>query len=139
MGNPSIDFRVLIAAGAVTAALGVVVMVGWHGGAMALVQVHPAFVPMQYNTALGFVLAGAACVLLGARRGQVAAIAGAVTTALGLLTLAQYVFGADLGIDRLFVEPYITVEASQPGRMAPNTALGFVLPGARRGRRVRAR
>ncbi len=41
-----------------TLLLGVVVIFGWHAGNRTLVQVLPQFVPMQYNTALGFVLCG---------------------------------------------------------------------------------
>ncbi len=36
----------------------------------------------------------------------------------------------NLGIDQLLMEHYITAETSHPGRMAPNTALSFVLGGA---------
>lgn len=31
---------------------------GWYTHTVALIQVSPAFVPMQYNTALGFLLSG---------------------------------------------------------------------------------
>ena len=47
-------------AGGHTVILGLMVIVGWHIGNRTLVQVLPDFVPMQYNTALGFVLSGAA-------------------------------------------------------------------------------
>jgi hypothetical protein len=45
-------------------ALGAVVLLGWYLHEPALIQVNPAFVPMQYNTALGFALAGLALLLL---------------------------------------------------------------------------
>ena len=38
--------------------LGLLVLVGWYTRNAALIQVNPAFVPMQYNTALGFALSG---------------------------------------------------------------------------------
>ena len=38
--------------------LGVTVLTGWYIHSVALVQVLPGFVPMQYNTALGFLLMG---------------------------------------------------------------------------------
>ena len=41
-----------------TVGLGVVVLAGWHLGLRSLVQVFPGLVPMQYNTALGFLLLG---------------------------------------------------------------------------------
>ena len=40
------------------------VIIGWYTGSRTLIQVLPQFVPMQYNTALGFVFSGAALLLL---------------------------------------------------------------------------
>ena len=40
------------------ALLGAVVLLGWYTRNEALIQINPAFVPMQYNTALGFLLSG---------------------------------------------------------------------------------
>ena len=42
--------------GFLSLALGAIVLVGWYLHEPALIQVNPAFVPMQYNTALGFAL-----------------------------------------------------------------------------------
>ena len=109
--------------------LGLVVLIGWYTHNVTLVQVLPAFVPMQYNTALGFLLCGLGLALYVLGKPGVAMVCGGVATALGALTLVEYVFGADLGIDQLLMEHYITVETSHPGRMAPNTALCFALVG----------
>ena len=49
--------------GALSLLLGAVVLLGWYLHEPALIQVNPAFVPMQYNTALGFAVGGLA--LLG--------------------------------------------------------------------------
>ncbi len=117
------------AAGLMTFLLGVVVIGGWHVGNRTLVQVMPTFVPMQYNTALGFVLSSAALLLLLIERGRAASLAGGLAFLVGALTLVQYVFGVDLGIDELFMKHDITVKTSNPGRMAPNTAVCFALVG----------
>ena len=45
--------------GMATLVLGLAVMIGWHLKLPLVIQIHPSFVPMQYNTALGFLLAGA--------------------------------------------------------------------------------
>lgn len=50
-------------AGGLTLLLGLVVIFGWYTGNETLVQVLPEFVPMQYNTALGFVFCGAGLLL----------------------------------------------------------------------------
>ncbi|MBW2269803.1 MAG: hypothetical protein JRH16_14620, partial [Deltaproteobacteria bacterium] len=112
-----------------TLLLGLVVIGGWHTGNRTLVQVMPSFVPMQYNTALGFVLSGAALLLLVFERRRAASVAGGLAFLVGGLTLLQYAFGVDLQIDEFFMKHDITVKTSNPGRMAPNTAVCFTLVG----------
>jgi two-component system, sensor histidine kinase and response regulator len=104
-------------------------LAGWYLRNETLIQVSPSFVPMQYNTALGFFLAGLGVLLgvLAYRRGALGF--GILVLLVGGLTLVQYIFGAELGIDQLFMEHYITTATSHPGRMAPNTALCFSLTG----------
>ena len=108
--------------------LGMVVIVGWHTNSPLLIQVLPGFVPMQYNTALGFVLCGVGLVAMG--REKIAVGAGLLAALIGCLTLCEYGFGVDLGIDELFMRHTITVKTSHPGRMAPNTAMCFALVGS---------
>ncbi len=109
--------------------LGLVVLVGWYTGNRTLIQVLPQFVPMQYNTALGFVLSGAALLLLILERERAAVAVGALAALVGALTLVEYVAQIDLRIDELFMKHDITTETSHPGRMAPNTAMCFLLVG----------
>ncbi len=113
----------------ISIALGLLVLIGWYTHNFALVQVHPSFVPMQYNTALGFLLGGIGLLLLNVNQPALATLFGAGATSVGGLTLVEYLFVIDLGIDQLFMEHYITVKTSHPGRMAPNTALCFTLTG----------
>ena len=111
-------------------ALGALVIIGWHARLPALVQVRPTFVPMQYNTALGFLLGGVGALLLIWRRPRLAVACGAAAGVVGVLTLIEYGLGVDLHVDQLLMRHYILVETSHPGRMAPNTALCFALAGA---------
>ncbi len=110
-------------------ALGLLVLLGWYTHNVSLVQVHPTFVPMQYNTALGFLLCGSGLLLLRFNRPGAALLFGIAAQLVGGLTLIEYLAGVDLGIDQIFMEHYITVQTSHPGRMAPNTALCFTLTG----------
>ena len=119
----------LFLTGILSALLGLIVLIGWYIHSTVLIQVHPAFVPMQYNTALGFFLCGAAMVLLTKNLSKPAAILSIIVILTGSLTLLEYIFSVNLGIDQLFIEHYITVATSNPGRMAPNTALCFLLSG----------
>lgn len=115
--------------GFITLLLGAVVLLGWYLHEPALIQVNPAFVPMQYNTALGFALAGLALLGLAWSKPKLAKVAGSITLVIGALTLVEYIFAVDLKIDQLFMEHYIDTKTSNPGRMAPNTALCFSLTG----------
>ena len=124
-----LNFLVILTAG-VSATLGLVVLGGWYTDSEFLVQVHPALVPMQYNTALGFLLCGVGLICLYFGRIPFTAICSAIIASIGLLTLAEYMFGVDLIIDQLLMEHYITVKTSHPGRMAATTALSFTLCGA---------
>ena len=111
-------------------ALGLVVVVGWYIHNETLVQVIPTFVPMQYNTALGFLLCGAGISLAIFKKHYSVAILGSLPIVIGGLTLFEYSMGMNLGIDELFMKHTITVKTSHPGRMAPNTATCFVLIGS---------
>ncbi len=127
-GHPVAAAAVYAASG-FSALLGAVVLLGWYTENTNLIQINPAFVPMQYNTALGFLVCGAGLGLLVSRHERIAIVLGATALVIGGGTLLEYIFGLDLGLDQLFMEHYIQVETSHPGRMAPNTAMCFTLSG----------
>ncbi len=106
--------------------LGITVILGWYLRLPEIIQLHPTFVPMQFNTALGFVLVGLAMFALGPMK-RVAIALAVLIGLLGGLTLAEYIFGLNFPLDELFMRHYIVVATSHPGRMAPNTALCFLL------------
>ncbi|WP_309893747.1 HAMP domain-containing sensor histidine kinase [Archangium sp.] len=112
--------------GGLVLSLGLVVFLAWVFDLPSLQSLRPGLHTMRANTALGFVLSGVALVLVGLRRSspavrRAAAVSAGLVTVLGGLTLAQYLFDVELGIDQLFVK--------EPGRMPPNSALCFVLVG----------
>ncbi|MBF0126479.1 MAG: PAS domain-containing protein [Magnetococcales bacterium] len=109
--------------------LGLGVLVGWHAHVPSIVQFSPSSVPMQYNTAVGFLCSGVGLFALDRRYVTPATALGLLVALLGGLTLAEYLWGLDLGIDELLMRHFITVKTSHPGRMAPNTALCFLLTG----------
>ena len=126
---PGLQF-VAMMAGSAAAALGLLVIAGWYLHNETLLQLYPTFAPMQYNAALSFVLCGTGLLALSCGWPRVAATCGAVATVIGLLTFSEYLLGIDVGIDELFIKAFITVQTSHPGRMAPNSALCFMLTGA---------
>ena len=107
--------------------LALVVVLGWIIESPQLVQIRPSWAPMQLNTALGFLLFGAALVGLGRRNERLTLVLAGALLLLASVSGAQYLLGVDLGIDRLLQEPFLTTATSHPGRMAPNTAVAFVL------------
>ncbi|HEX7335667.1 MAG TPA: ATP-binding protein [Gemmatimonadales bacterium] len=125
----SVGALLAAACGASVAVLGGLVVAGWLTVALALIQVLPGFPPMQYNTALGFMVAGAALLAAALDLRRPTALLGGLTAVIGLATLFQYVFHSDLGIDQLLVETYLFTGVPHPGRMAPNSALALSLVG----------
>ena len=109
--------------------LGLAVMSGWVVEARWLVQVVPGFTPMQFNTALCFVLAGAGLLCVGLKKNFLVSALGVLTVLISGLTLVQYLTGWSFGIDELFMEHFVDEETAFPGRMAPNTAFAFMLSG----------
>ncbi len=115
--------------------VGFAVLLGWVFDLPVLKSVVPGVVSMKANTALAFVLAGFSLLFLKAMRPNrwtrtLVQVFPAIVALIGLLTLSEYLFGWNLGIDQmLFREPSGTVGTSDPGRMAPATALNFSLLG----------
>jgi methyl-accepting chemotaxis protein len=120
---------VLVPAGALCAALGLTVIVGWHTHNTEILQIRPTWIAMAYNTALCFFLGGVGLLSLVFGRGRAALVCGVVIVVFGSLNLIQYLSGVELGIDELFMEAYDRVQTAHPGRMAPSTGICFVLAG----------
>jgi signal transduction histidine kinase/CheY-like chemotaxis protein/HPt (histidine-containing phosphotransfer) domain-containing protein len=120
---------IIYLAAAFSLLLGIIVLFGWYTHNVALIQVNPAFVPMQYNTALGFFICGIGLYAVCFNFTRTGIVCGALVLAIGGITLLEYIFGLNLFLDQLFMEHYVTTKTSHPGRMAPNTALCFSLSG----------
>jgi PAS domain S-box-containing protein len=117
--------------------VGLIVLLGWAFDIVAMKSILPVWVSMKANTAVCFILIGAGLLPHTYRpdnrsgfsgwRAGIAGFCGLLVGLIGLLTLHEYIFAGDSGIDRLlFAEPAGTVGTSHPGRMAPETALCFV-------------
>ena len=115
--------------GTLSVGLGLVVLGGWHTHALNLIQVHPSFLPMQYNGALGFLILGVGLIGLATGVSRLPLASGILSIAIGLLTIVEHLSGLNLVIDQLFMTHYLTFEGSQPGRMPPGTSLCLMLSG----------
>jgi PAS domain S-box-containing protein len=112
-------------------ALGLTVLTGWFSHTPQLVQLLPHLPPMTRNAAACFVLSGLA-LFTAARtssRWLVLVPAGMVSL-VSLLTLVEYIFRVNAGIDEFLGPSYITVKLSSPGRMSPVSAICFALGSA---------
>lgn len=120
----------VMAAGGVCIALGLVVLAGWHTGSTYLVQLSSSSAPMEYHSAWGFALCGVG--LLSIALGwppRVAMLSGGVVAVFGLLTLIQGLLGLSLGIGPFFMQSSILTEVSHPDRRNMSTVLCFALAG----------
>ncbi|MBR9814516.1 hypothetical protein GYB61_11750, partial [bacterium] len=115
--------------GALCALFGVIVCAGWLAGSEMLVRLNPAWPPMQFNTAVCFVLIGLAIMLEASADNQHERFPASMVLLLASASLAQHAFEVNLGIDQLVVADPYTTEPYVPGRMARNTAICFVLLG----------
>src|SRR5579863_4019198 len=98
--------RTAALAGALAILLGLTVLIGWAIHALILIQVAPNLAPMQRNTAFGFVLIGLALLGMALGRPKLTWIGSAPVAALAVASL---------------------LETSDPGRMAPVTAVCFLI------------
>jgi signal transduction histidine kinase len=110
--------------------IGGLAIYGWYSQTPLFIQIDQGLAPMQFNTALCLILIAGGQLLALCRLNKASAALGIIAALIGLLTLLEYLFSIDLYIDQLFFEPYIFDATSHPGRMAPNTALAFVLAGS---------
>ena len=124
--------RVGQGAGTLLVLLGLTVMTGWLLRQPSLIQLVPGHVGMVFSTAMCFALAGVALLIPGRwptlrRRGQTA-LGGLMVLAAGAM-LVQYLAKTDLGFDLRSFHAWLSDPNPTPGRMAPNTALAFLLGG----------
>lgn len=114
-------------------ALGSWVLLGWTLRNPAWLQIRPEYVAMVVNTALCFLLLGMAFLLPLIKFGQKTALQsliGWIVIGIAGLVLLEIVLDIDLGIDGYEVHAWLADNNPRPGRMAPNTAIGFLLAGA---------
>lgn len=104
-------------------------IVGWLADLPLLTQISAGFPPMQFNTALAFLVSSLGLWAMAVEREKIALFLGYILLLFGTLVLAEYLFFINPGIDEIFLSvapnPYIT----HPGRPAPNTAMAFCLVG----------
>jgi PAS domain S-box-containing protein len=112
--------------GLVIVILGLTVIYGWYTQDVSLIQINKNFAPMQFNTALCFILIGLA-LLFECIANKASITLVLISFTISSLTLIEYIFHIDLIIDQMVMKHYIMTKSSHAGRMAPNTAICFTL------------
>jgi PAS domain S-box-containing protein len=126
--------RVARIAGAIVIGIALLVLTGWLFDISAFKTILPGLAAMKANTALAFGLIGTS-LLLASRTDSnrwlnvVSQSCAAFAVLIGILTLSEYAFGVDLGIDQLLFQDTSNPDNLHPGRMSPITALNLSLLG----------
>src|SRR6266542_964572 len=118
----------------VTIGISLAGLAGWIFNIPVLRSILPHTASMKVNTALGFCYASISLWLLQngenpSRRKLIGQFFAVLAIIVGFLSLNEYLFGWDLGIDRFFVKDLSALPSAFPGRMSPVTAICFVLIG----------
>ena len=111
-------------------ALGITVLSGWLFHIRAMVEIKAGLVPMVFNTGLGFFLAGISFALVqlpGELARKLYLGIGWFLLVLCGATLLENILDRNFGIDMAFVHAWYDYGNTRPGRMAPNTAIGFII------------
>ena len=107
------------------------VLVGWAWDIASLKAMVPGHTDMKANTALAMLLMGLsllACQSVATAPGRLSALLAMAAGLLGAVTLVQYSWGLDLGIDTMwFDDPVGQAQGRPPGRMSQVSAVAFLL------------
>lgn len=131
--SPKLNNRYVILSGLLVLFAGLVVLTGWIFQIPILTSLGmEGYMSMKANGALCFVICGLSLLLLnnntGAARktGQFLAL---LVMLIGLVTLLEYIFKSDAGIDQLIALDPANDRGRWPGRMNPAGAFNFIIAG----------
>jgi PAS domain S-box-containing protein len=118
----------------ITIVAGLLVIIGWFAGNENLKSVVAGLETMKFNSAICFILSGVSLLFQvneqNSNRNFKTFLCSLIML-FSLLTLAEYIFNINTGLDELFVTDYTARNNSQnfPGRMAVGTVYCFLLIG----------
>ena len=108
-------------------ALGLFVLGSWATGRAEWTAIPSSNPPVSPNIGVCLWVSGMGFLALWRGRSALGGLCATAVVLIGLVTLAEYASGQDLGIDQLL---FTVTSGPNPGRMAVNTAAMFVLSGA---------
>jgi PAS domain S-box-containing protein len=117
-------------------AIACLVLVGWQFDITILKSGWSGSIStMKVNTAICFILSGISLLCLQSGRkpqslwNRSSQIMAAISGAIALLTITEYLFGWNLQVDQWLYLDNVTLATPYPGRMGINTAINFLLMG----------
>jgi PAS domain S-box-containing protein len=119
----------------VVALIGLLVLIGWLGDFVFLKSISPNWISMKANAAICFLLGGATILLVSWQpptivNKRLASAFSFIIFTIGALTLVQYIFSINIGIDELFFKDNgLVFENIAPGRQSPTSAAYFMVFG----------
>ncbi|MDG9670862.1 PAS domain S-box protein [Hahella sp. CR1] len=130
-------FKAPNAIGLFTAVIGFSVLFGWLLDINEIKSLLPGLATMKANTALCFILSGMSLYHhqeyspnAAFSRALIARACAGIVCAISFITLVEYGFGGNLGIDELLLSDSNTAKGAWPGRMSLATALAFMFTGS---------
>lgn len=115
--------------------LGLLILIGWMFNIPLLLHPGSGFSAIKSNAGLAFLLIGISLWFVQTKRIKfhnqgIAQILAFIVLIIGFLTLMEYIFNLNIGIDQiLFKEAVGALNTSSPNRMALTTVINFILAG----------
>lgn len=105
------------------------VLTGWFFDIAVLKSVSPSYISMKFNTALCFLLAAIALLLVEKTKAKIFIyLISLLLLSVGVLTTIEFIFNCNLGIDEIFFkEGTGTPYTFYPGRPGFATAIEFII------------
>ncbi|MCM2258211.1 MAG: PAS domain S-box protein [Vicinamibacteria bacterium] len=128
-GGPGRLARLARAGVLVTAGTALLALAGWGTSWLGLARGVPGSVPMAPSTALLFLALAGALLVEGRWSRPARLVVGVVIAALGAEHFFSFLAGQTARLDRLLVPELVAAPAVSEGRMAPMTAVAFLLAG----------
>jgi len=129
----------IIVGGCIPLLIGLMGLIGWLTQTSWLIRLRPDSIVLQFNTALGFILTGIGLLFLNGLSLKAKKIIGMLIFFWGFIVFVEYVFAIDfgidtdlpllMGVDKEFLKEFAGINTFYPGRMAPSSALCFLLIG----------
>lgn len=131
-GNQSRRLLVSELAASLVILTGITVLIGWVANIPVLKSIMPDFVSMKVNAALCFIFIGIALWLLQPKRINkitrlISFLFSSFVLVISSLTVVEYLFSLDFGLDQLVLNQPDPYNVLLPGRMAISTAICFLL------------